>query len=274
MPVCHYCPCPIGILPFISSLKSGGGGTDTRDGSAQIPFDGTIPTPPQSQGPKVDLGLNYCSLPAIGGNNNSTNHGGGWTCGTTAGLNGPVYGDPTAPPKMTRRKGPRNEIGCGLPPAPPPPEDPQPYICHGFPLDQVTQEPPPGPGEFPTYNWLEPSGNSMKYNSGGLLETFKDAGGNPANLTYTGGNLSQIHVPLGTESNSYIYTWTGDKTSEVIYKVTDREVTKTTYSYDGENLVSIKVWENSVEGTGTPDWGTAPISATFYTYHPGTSRIR
>ena len=275
LPSCDdECYCPGGNFPFIRGSEAGGGGTDPRDGSAQIPFDGNIPKPPISNGPKVNVGLNYCSLPPIGGNNNSTKHGGGWTCGTTAGLNGPIAGDPAAPPKITRRKSARNEVGCGLPPAPLPPEDPQVYICHGFTRDEVTQQPPVMPGGPPTYDWFEVTGDSMKYDSGGLLQSFKDAGGNTGSLTYSGETLSQIDVPLGSQSNSYIYGWSGDKTSEVIYKVNDREVTKTTYGYVGDNLVTIKVWENSVEGIGTPDWGVVPISATFYTYYPDTSRIR
>ena len=166
-------------------------------------------------------------------------------------------------------------MGCGLPPGPPSPGSVEPYICHGFPKDQVTQQPPEDPADPPTYDWFEPSGDFMNYDSGGLLQSFKNAGGTTGSLTYIGGILTQIYVLLGTtESNSYVYGWSGEKTSEVIYKVNDREVTKTTYGYNGDNLVTIKVWENSVEGAGTPNWGTVPISATFYTYYPETSRIR
>jgi hypothetical protein len=115
----------------------------------------------------------------------------------------------------------------------------------------------------------------MDYNSGGFLESFKDAGGNPGNLTYgPDGKLTTIHVPLGTNSRSYEYQWANGKTSEVIYKVNTRQVTKTTYGYIGDNLVTIKLWENSTPGLGLANWGTRPIEATFYTYYQGTSRIR
>ncbi|MFD0893559.1 RHS repeat-associated core domain-containing protein [Luteolibacter ambystomatis] len=63
-------------------------------------------------------------------------------------------------------------------------------------------------------------------------------------------------------------------TSELKYEVDDDPVLKTTYGYTDGNLTTVKLWENRAPAGEPADWGDAPISTTFYSYHPGSNRMR
>ncbi|MFD0894318.1 RHS repeat domain-containing protein, partial [Luteolibacter ambystomatis] len=97
-----------------------------------------------------------------------------------------------------------------------------------------------------------------------------------ANFTFDGDRLKDINIPsLGGGSNRYRYeTNTAGMTSELKYEVDDDPVLKTTYGYTDGNLTTVKLWENRAPAGEPADWGDAPISTTFYSYHPGSNRMR
>lgn len=126
------------------------------------------------------------------------------------------------------------------------------------------------------YRMLLPDGRQLTFDSNGKPLTFKDAGGNSGSYTYhpTTGDLQKIGIVSGSDSVEYAYTWTGTQVSEIVHSVNGRAVRKTTYGYSLLGLETVKIWENSTSGTGTPAWGTNPILATRYSYHATGGRLR
>ena len=124
------------------------------------------------------------------------------------------------------------------------------------------------------YRMQSPDGSSRTFDSSGRLTGIANPGGDVATVTYSGTEVTSVSMTVSGESWEYAYNWSGGKVDDIIYKVNGREVLKTVYGYDGSGqLLTIKLYENSTAGTGTPVWGT-PIQAARYSYNPGLPILR
>ena len=124
------------------------------------------------------------------------------------------------------------------------------------------------------YRLQSPDGSSRTFDSSGRLTGIANADGNVATVTYNGAEVTSVSMTVSGESWEYAYTWSGGNVDNIIYKVNGREVLKTVYGYDGSGLLlTIKTYENSTAGTGTPVWGT-PIQAARYSYNSGLPILR
>jgi len=121
------------------------------------------------------------------------------------------------------------------------------------------------------YDMLQPSGTIRTFHSSGRIESVAGKCGSQTSYSYdSSGNIMGVNTVLEDGTNQYAYAWSGGKIIEVIYRVNARQVLRTVNGYDGNNLVTVKLYENTDDGT--PDWG-GPISATRYSYH-ADGRIR
>ncbi|MCU0796948.1 MAG: hypothetical protein MUF31_13555, partial [Akkermansiaceae bacterium] len=122
------------------------------------------------------------------------------------------------------------------------------------------------------YTLLAPDGSARFFDSSGRLTSFKNAGGVEVTVTRDGsGVVTSVKAQVGADSWEFVFVWDSinNRFSEVIYKVNARSVLRQVHSFESTSgwLRTIQIFENSVAGTGTPDWGSVPISAERFTYH-------
>ena len=207
-----------------------------------------------------DTGLDYDSQ------NAGTSHGfgNGWLPGSLAGLGGTASGGGPSSGVVTYTTAPDRTLTFLPEPSP------GTYKAAYFIKDQLSFD-----SGTSNYNLLKAGGSSMQFDSDGVLLSSKNPGGDQAVYHYDGsGNLSSVVMTVGGVTVSYAYTWSGGLVSEIVYTVAGRAVLKTTYGYSGALLERVKTWENSTAGTGTPDWGSSPISATRFSYHSTIGLLR
>jgi hypothetical protein len=122
----------------------------------------------------------------------------------------------------------------------------------------------------PAYTLLETCGRLTTFSTAGVIRSVAGRCGNVMNYVYGGdGKLSSVDIALESSSNSYAYTWTLDRTkiTEVVYSVGVRKVRKLVYAYSGNDLVTIKEFENTAAADDPVAWSGDPVSAVRYSYH-------
>jgi RHS repeat-associated protein len=207
-----------------------------------------------------DNGLDYDSSNA----GTSNGFGNGWLPGSLAGLGGTVPGGGPSTGPVSYTPAPDRTLTFL------PDSAPGTYKAAYFVKDQLSFN--SGTGH---YNLLKAGGSIKEFDSDGLLLATKNPGGDQAVYNYDGsGKLSSVVMTVGGVTVSYSYTWSAGLVSEIVYTVAGRAVLKTTYGYSGALLERVKTWENSTAGTGTPDWGTSPISSTRFSYHSTSGLLR
>jgi RHS repeat-associated protein len=123
------------------------------------------------------------------------------------------------------------------------------------------------------FTLVDPRGGRKFFDSSGKLTGTKGPGDTvTTTVGYDGSNrIASILTTLtGIGTRRYVYgRATGSRVTSITYEVDSHPVLKTEYEYDStlRNLVTVKTFENSASGTGE-DWGTDPIRASRYTYHP------
>ena len=123
------------------------------------------------------------------------------------------------------------------------------------------------------YSLLGTGGSIRKFDSNGKLTSFSSPGGEEATLTYNGAEVDTVSAGTASEGWEYDYTWSSGKVQSIVYKVNGNEIQKVEFSYDVDQLQTVKIYENANPG-GTTDWGTTPCSASAYTYHAGSGLLR
>ena len=119
------------------------------------------------------------------------------------------------------------------------------------------------------YRLLEPCGRVVCFTPAGVVGSVAGSCSNVMNFSYGGdGRLQRIDVDLSSGSNSYVYTWSGGRITEVVYSVGTRPVRRLVYGYSvsGNDLQTIMEFENTA-ATGAPVWSSQPVSAMRFTYH-------
>jgi RHS repeat-associated protein len=118
------------------------------------------------------------------------------------------------------------------------------------------------------YRLLAPEGGQRTFDSTGRLTSIKSAGGAEATVTYDSGAIDKVGGAVGAESWEYDFAVDGDgNVTSIVYKVDGRPVLRADYDYASGKLNWIKIFQNAVPGSGTPDWGTSPVRAQRFTYH-------
>lgn len=206
-----------------------------------------------------DTGLDYDSQ------NAGTSHGfgNGWLPGSLAGLGGTASGGGPSAGAVTYTTAPDRTLTF-LPDGPP-----GTYKAAYFIKDQLSFD--IGAGR---YNLLAAGGSSKQFDSNGRLVLMRNPGGDTSVFSYIGSEIETVVMTVGGVTVSYDYGWSAGRVEEIFYSVAGRAVLRTTYGYSDGLLQTVKTWENSTAGTGTPDWGSSPISATRFSYHSTSGLLR
>ncbi len=117
------------------------------------------------------------------------------------------------------------------------------------------------------YRLLEPCGRVVCFTAAGVVRSVAGGCSNVMNFSYApDGSLRRIDVALAGGANSYLYTWSGGRITEVVYSVGVRPVRKVAYGYSGGDLRTIMEFGNTA-AAGGPVWSPQPVSAMRFTYH-------
>lgn len=131
-------------------------------------------------------------------------------------------------------------------------------------------------GSTSKYDMLETSGAGRVFGSDGKVVSSTDAGGNAMDFIYSGSEINEVRIVDGSDSAKTVYQWSGTprRVTDAYVVINGRYVKRTTYGYSGTQLVTIKDYVNSTAGTGTPDWGSAPVETWRFSYHSGNGLLR
>ena len=109
------------------------------------------------------------------------------------------------------------------------------------------------------------------FNPAGAISSVAGGCGNVMNYTYdSSGRIQGVGIALADGSNSYAYTWTGNRITEVVFSLGVRPVCNLADAYSGASgnyLKTVKQFENTAPSGAAAVCSVDPVSAVRYSYY-------